>query len=271
MSGKPGELKILAVVYVVDVLSREFMHRFFVAQLLGLLVAAGFEYYHVVAWHSLAEFSLIQGACAALCSALLRGPRWWLPVHLVFLPGIVWLNSLQISPHWFLAGLVLLVLVYWSSFVTRVPLYLTNARTSHVLQQVLQEEHAARVADAGCGTGSLLSRLAGANASCDFEGWEVAPLPWLVAKFRTSYLPNCRVHRRNFWLQSWKNVDVLYVFLSPVPMPKVWIKALTDMRPGSLLISNSFGIPEVDAEREICVDDGRKTRLYLYRIPGKHA
>jgi hypothetical protein len=32
----------------------------------------------------------------------------------------------------------------------------------------------------------------------------------------------------------------VYAFLSPVPMAEVWRKASTELRPGALLVSNSF-------------------------------
>jgi hypothetical protein len=50
-------------------------------------------------------------------------------------------------------------------------------------------------------------------------------------------------------------------------MLEVWEKARREMKPGSLLVSNSFGIPGVEPDRVIEVKDWRRTRLLVFRIP----
>jgi hypothetical protein len=47
----------------------------------------------------------------------------------------------------------------------------------------------------------------------------------------------------------------VYAFLSPVPMAEVWRKASTELRPGALLVSNSFPVEGVEPEQVIEVDD----------------
>jgi hypothetical protein len=60
----------------------------------------------------------------------------------------------------------------------------------------------------------------------------------------------------------------VYAFLSPVPMAEVWRKATEELRPGSLLVSNSFPVEGVTPDAVIEVPDRRRTRLYLYRPAG---
>jgi hypothetical protein len=38
------------------------------------------------------------------------------------------------------------------------------------------------------------------------------------------------------------------------------------MKPGSLLVSNSFPVPSIDADEVWELSDRRKTKLYLYEI-----
>ncbi len=243
------------------------MHWFFIAQILGAALAAGLVLGHLVTLHSLLTFGMLQGGLAALVSMLLRGPRWWLPLHFLFLPAIVIVNGLQVSPHWFLGAFILLLLLYWTSFRSRIPLFLTNQATLEALRTLVMNEKAQRIMDAGCGTGTVLRSLALAYPDQQLEGWEIAPLPWAIAWARTRRLSNCRLHRASFWPVSWREADLVYVFLSPVPMQRVWSKALAEMRPGCLLVSNSFEVPNTLPERVISLDDRRRTRLFLYRIP----
>ena len=43
-------------------------------------------------------------------------------------------------------------------------------------------------------------------------------------------------------------------------------KARREMRPGSLLVSNSFPVPDITPARVVTVDDRRQTRLFLYPL-----
>jgi hypothetical protein len=54
-------------------------------------------------------------------------------------------------------------------------------------------------------------------------------------------------------------------------MARLWVKARAEMKPGSLLVSNSFPVPDVVPENIILVPDRRQTELYLYRIPASGA
>jgi hypothetical protein len=49
-------------------------------------------------------------------------------------------------------------------------------------------------------------------------------------------------------------------------MPRLWEKARAEMRPGSLLVSSSFPVPDTPPEQVVEVADRRGTRLYCYRM-----
>lgn len=211
----------------------------------------------------------MQAVLAALASLLLRSERWWLPIHLGFLPAALLghglTRALDLHPAWFLAGFVLLLLIYWTSFRSRVPLYLSNRATAAALGQLLPAAPA-RLLDIGAGTGSVLRPLARARPDCHFTGIELAPIPWLLGRLLTRRLSNIDWRRGDMFASAWSDHDVVYAFLSPVPMAAVWAKASAEMKPGSLLVSNSFAVPGIAAERILAVGDRRGTQLHLYRI-----
>lgn len=213
-----------------------------------------------------APWALGQGVCSALVSFKLGAPRWWLPIHLVFLPLALSLNRLGIHPAVWLGGFFLLYLVFWRTDKSRVPLFLTNAKTAKALAALLPIEPCNCV-DLGCGTGSLLQRLAQSRPDCRFVGIEHAPIPFFIAWLRSRHLDNMTVRRSDFWQTDLQPYQFLYAFLSPVPMSSLWEKASKEMNASSLVISNSFPIPDVPPSEEIEVADSRKTRLYCYRTP----
>lgn len=209
-----------------------------------------------------------QAVTATIVAAALRSARWWLPIHLVFLPLVVLAQGLGVHPGWYLAAFTLLVLVYWTSFRTQVPLYLSNRATAAAIASLLPPRPA-RALDIGAGTGALLRPLAQARPDCRFTGIELAPATWLLGRTLGRGLANLEWHRGDLFAHDWQRYDLVYAFLSPVPMAEVWRKASAELRPGSVLVSNSFPVPEREPDRVVDVGDRRATRLYIYRIGAK--
>ncbi|MDD5250286.1 MAG: class I SAM-dependent methyltransferase [Rhodocyclaceae bacterium] len=235
------------------------------AQGLGSLVAATLIY---LVWPQLWQLPLavaaVQGACAALTAYKLEAPPWWLAIHFAFAPLVVAASSLAVAPGWYLAAFVALLLVFWRTDKSRVPLFLTNATAAAAVAALLPARPC-HVVDLGCGNGGLLRRLARARPDCEFFGLEHAPLPWLWARLTTLNRPNVTIRYGDFWALHLGLFDVVYAFLSPAPMPRLWQKAAAEMKPDSLLVSNSFAVPDVAPDATAAVGDRRATRLYVYR------
>lgn len=207
--------------------------------------------------------ALLQGGIAAMISLWLRAPNWWQPIHLGFMPLAVAVRQIGIAPGWFLAAFVLLLLVFWRTDKSRVPLYLTNRATADALLELLPATPC-RVLDLGCGDGGLLRRLATARPDCRFIGIEHAPLTALLARLRNADRSNVTIRRGDFWQEPLQGNAVVYAFLSPAPMLELWSKARAEMAPEALLVSNSFAVPGVDPDAAVAVADRRNTRLFLY-------
>jgi SAM-dependent methyltransferase len=238
------------------------------AQIFGSLMAVALIY---LVWPSLWEMplaaALVQGVCAALAAYKLESPPWWMGIHFAFVPLAVAAGTLAIPPGWWLAAFVLVFLVFWRTDKSRVPLYLTNDTAAAAIAELLPPQPC-HVVDLGCGTAGLLRHLAKARPDCEFLGLEHAPLTWLWARLRTIGLDNVHIRYGDFWKQHLGLFEVVYAFLSPAPMPKLWQKAVAEMRPGAALVSNSFAVPEVEPTEIKAVTDRRETMLYVYR-PGK--
>lgn len=213
------------------------------------------------------ETALGIGAIALLLARLSRQPRWWLWIHALFVPAAWAVSRLDIPPGWFLLGFVLLLLFFRGAASGRIPLYLSNAATVEALSGLLKDQPARRFADLGAGVASTLVRLARTHPNTQFTGVENAPASWAIGRLRTRGIANIEWRNADLWDQPLADYDCVYAFLSPEPMPALWQKALREMKSGSLLISNSFAIPEVTPNEIVEVDDARQTQLYCYRIP----
>jgi len=192
--------------------------------------------------------------------------RGWLP----FLLGFPWVMALLLRhpvPGWvWPAALAALLLVYGGGMLTRVPLYNSNRAAWAALLDLLPPGPA-RFVDLGAGLGGPLAFLARERPDARFLGVEASPLTWLAAWLRT--LPcrgNCRVRWGSLWREDLGEFDVVYAFLSPAPMPELWAKAVREMKPGSLLVSNTFAVPGQEPLRRIPLSGREDACLLVWKF-----
>lgn len=212
------------------------------------------------------SLAVVQGILAAGIGMLLKSERWWIAIHLLFSPALILALRLDLPPSLYLAVLAGLTFVFWTTFRGEVPLFLSNRATAEAVLGLLPDTPGLRVIDLGAGTGGLLRRLAQARPDAFFTGVEHAPLPYLLARFNARGLANLAVRRADLWRQPLAGQSVVYAFLSPAVMARLGDKARAELRPGALLISNSFPLPDGTPEQVVDVPDRRGTRLYFYRM-----
>jgi len=210
------------------------------------------------------ETSLAIGGIACIFATLARQPWWWRAIHAAFMP-LIWLTQgLHIEPGWFLLAFVVLLLVYRGALSGQVPLYLSNRQTVAALAELLAERGPCRVLDLGAGLGSTTVPLADHLPDSHFTGVENAPLTWLIGRILSLGRSNISWRWDDLWQARLGDYDVVYAFLSPAPMEKLWHKVCAEMAPGSLFISNTFPVPGVTPERVIEVDCTPARPLYCY-------
>lgn len=212
------------------------------------------------------QTSLAIGCVAFIFATFSRQPWWWRIIHAGFMP-LVWVTqSLAIDPGWFLFAFVLLLLIYRGALSGQVPLYLSNQQTVATLAELLAERGPCRFLDLGSGVGSTTVPLADLLPDSHFTGYENAPLTWLVGRVLSLGRPNISWRWDDLWQARLGDYDMVYAFLSPVPMPRLWEKVQAEMKPGSLLISNSFPVPGVVPSQIIEVACTPPRPLYCYKI-----
>ena len=240
------------------------------AQCLALLLTAFLNHalvlqasYVPAAW----ELALAQGGIAAVLSRLMRQPVWWQMLHLIFFPLV--LLALQAGiPRWvYLSAFIVLALFYWSTFRTRVPLYLSDRRARQALASLLPGQTPFRFIDLGSGLGDVPLFLEQRFPLGRFFGTEIAPAPWFISRVR-AWLTRSRVilMRRDYRKLDLGRYDVVFAFLSPAAMPALWRQAQTQMRAGSLFISLSFAVDGREPERVVSLANGARHTLYAWRL-----
>lgn len=208
---------------------------------------------------------LLQGLIAAGITRMLGLARWWLLIAFLFPLAMGSALVLGNLPAWpFGLAFLVLALVFSNTTRGRVPLYLTNRETASVLSDLMKDRGATRVLDLGCGLGGVVRALDDEGRRA--RGVENAPAVYLAARILSLVSGKGEIRRGDLWKTDVSEEDVVYAFLSPAPMVALWQKLSSEMKPGSLFVSNSFAVPDIDPEEIWELSDARKTRLFLYPI-----
>lgn len=211
--------------------------------------------------------ALAQGGIAGIVTRIFGFSVPWVIGQVVAPPLLLLALALDLPSWVFPVILALLLLVFWNVVVGRVPLFLTNRTTSEAIFALLPKQKI-HVADLGSGLGGTLRYLANRRPEALFTGLETAPLPfalsWVLGKLAGA--GNLKFRCRDIFRDDLGDYDVVYCFLSPVPMPRLFEKAKAEMKPGSLFISNSFAVPDHAPDKIVEVNDRRGTKLLIWRM-----
>lgn len=213
------------------------------------------------------SFAIACGVLAAGFSHLAQQARWWLPIQLLFAPALVLTLDTDIPPFAFLLAFVLMILLYWSTFRTQVPLYFSSHKVWQVLASQLPVNQPFHFVDLGSGIGGVLTYLSRTHPHGTFHGVETAPLPfvWSWLRIKLGGYRNCRVYWRSLWDCDLSKYDVTFAYLSPVPMAALWEKVQNEMRPATLFISNTFAVADHPPHKILETDDLHHSKLYVWK------
>jgi hypothetical protein len=240
--------------------------RFPVIPALVALVAAGLVTSQIATTQIPAPiWWLVHGLLAAGLGLALGLPRWWLPFQVLAPTAFALLLLSGWSPWLSLGVVIVLLLLYGGGVATRVPLYLSNRAAHAALAEVLAARPAPVAVDLGAGFAGPMRALGKRFPAGRFIAVEASPVTCLIAWILALPRRNVRVVWGDLWRTPLAEVDLVYVFLSPAPMPEIWRHFQAQAAPGALLVSNTFPVPGVTAEQEIDLPGRADARLFIYR------
>ncbi|HJV89071.1 MAG TPA: class I SAM-dependent methyltransferase [Holophagaceae bacterium] len=185
------------------------------------------------------------GVDAVLAAGFGRGfglAAWWTPLNLALPWMLQAASTLHLPGGLYLTGFLALALIFGGGLLIQVPLYHSNREAWRTLESLIPPE-ARSFVDLGCGLGGPLAHLARTRPGLELLGVEASPLTWLGAWLRCLPYPAVKVRLGSLWVVDLAAFDVVFAFLSPAPMPRLWEKVRAEMRPGSLFLSHTFAVP----------------------------
>jgi len=156
----------------------------------------------------------------------------------------------------------LLILFLTIAFMTGAPFVPTTANTSKEMLRLARLRKGMIVYDLGSGDGRLL--LAAARYGARATGFEINPFLVLWSKGRALVSRDrslVTVCWKNFWNSDFSDADVVFVYLLPWRMEKLEKLLRHQLKPGALVVSNSFVFPSLAK-----IAENPQAHVYVFRM-----
>lgn len=134
-----------------------------------------------------------------------------------------------------------------------------------LLQQHIQPVAKPAICELGCGWGGLVAATARRFPDGRIVGFERSIIPLMVAKLRFILQNRVVIRRADFFREDLSSFDIVLCYLSPWHMEALKPQFQT-LKPGSLIVSNSFSIPGCPVLQEDRVKLVIDIPLYIYCI-----
>lgn len=138
--------------------------------------------------------------------------------------------------------LLLLAIGFGIAAVTGAPYVPAFTKDVEQLLKNLGKGNGKLLVDLGCGDGKVL--IMAANMGYQAIGYEINPILWLIAKWRTrKQRQQISVRFGNFWSKDLSNADVVFVFLIDRYMKKLEVKLKRELKKSAVVVSYVFRLP----------------------------
>ncbi|MBI5449718.1 hypothetical protein HY948_05410 [Candidatus Gottesmanbacteria bacterium] len=147
------------------------------------------------------------------------------------------------------------------AFVTGAPFVPSVNATARIMIDLARIKKGMNIYDLGSGDGRLL--LLAAQKGATSVGLEINPFLVLFSKLRTIFFPyrnQITTRWQNFWNADLSDADIVFVYLLPWRMERLAEKLKKELKPGSIIVSNSFIFPNWKILRQ---DESR--HIYVFK------
>lgn len=124
-----------------------------------------------------------------------------------------------------------------------------------------------KIYDLGSGDGRLVHKAAKLYGA-DAVGYEYSPFVWLWSQaLRPFFRSKAKLKYGNFWRKDISDADVIVCYLLPHSMKRMKRDIVPKLKPGALIISHAFSIPDLKTHKELPRNKDQKLGpVWIYKI-----
>jgi SAM-dependent methyltransferase len=122
--------------------------------------------------------------------------------------------------------------------------------------------------DLGSARGKFAVRIARKFSGLKIYGFDDSWFRVFCSKTRSVFLKNLKFKKQDIFSADISSADIIYLYLPQELMPALQIKLRKELKPGSLIISNSVSFPGLEPS-EILITNKRRPdfqKLFIYQI-----
>lgn len=147
------------------------------------------------------------------------------------------------------------------AFLTGAPFVPSTDQAAESMIELAKLKPGMKIYDLGSGEGKLLFLAAKQGATA--IGLEINPFLALWTALKAWFSPYRKIQVRwaNFWKADLAAADVVFVYLLPWRMDRLARLLKTQLKPGALIVSNSFIFPDWKIIRQ-----NQKNHIYVFKV-----
>jgi len=148
------------------------------------------------------------------------------------------------------------------------PMPSTNRIRTEMLKLAYELPIPNNIIDLGSGWGNLSFAFSRAFPLAKVIGYENSFIPYLFTvclKFIFKY-NNLQFYYQNFLKISLRKADLVVCYLFPGGMKRLNTKFEQELKPGAIVISNTFALSEKQPFKIVTINDIYHTKIYCYRF-----
>ena len=167
-----------------------------------------------------------------------------------------------------LAALISIVLTSLRAGISPMP---SSRKAQKAIISAIPPNTHGLIIDLGSGWGNVAFSLARSFPQATIRGVELSLVPWAVSRIRASLFgsSNLDIQRGDFQDISLDDAEVVVCYLLPGGMASLKAKFEEELKPNTLIVSNTFRLAGWEPEEVITLNDIHQTPIYRYRVPAK--
>ena len=143
----------------------------------------------------------------------------------------------------------------------------TSPRVRAVMLDTLPAALTGTIHELGSGWGTLAFPLARRYPHCRVVAHEISPVPWLVSRLRQALFPapNLEMKLGDFANADLGDAGLVVCYLFPGVMEQLRVRFEAELRPGTLVLCNTFALRGWSPVTEKTAPDLFRSSVFLYR------
>ena len=168
---------------------------------------------------------------------------------------------------WILLIIIIISSIFYSYvciklFWTKVPIIPTEKKVAQTMIELAKIKNNQHIFELGSGFGHVLFKTAQLHPENNFYGYElVRPAVWFCRIRNLLMKQDCQFVCQDFFKADLSSSDVIFCYLWPSIMEKIYLEIWPHLKPGTRLISHAFNIESLTPDEII---NKGKRKIYLY-------